>query len=113
MPKACTILIRINLTTHTGSPASMAITKKALATEVGRQPAPAASTPECYDTHLLPPRSPVRCLSHACGAGSTLCQYYSWLGSGRALDPQRGARLWSGPAPDAFFIYGRRHPGGY
>src|SRR5215510_6993377 len=98
--KACTTLTRIASMTRTGSPVWMAITRNTLATELG------SWWTSAYDTHLLPLRSPVRSLTSARAPGYSLFQCCSRPQSDRTLDPQRGARLWSGPAPDAFPVPG-------
>src|SRR5215813_11229118 len=99
-PKACTTLTRIDSMTCTGLPASMAITQNTLATETW------GWWTSAYDTHLLSLRPPVRSLTSARAPGYRLCRCRRRPQSDRTLDPQRGTRLWSGPAPDAFPVPG-------
>src|SRR6266851_8656752 len=94
--KACTILIHIDSMTRTGLPVSMAITQNTLATET------CGWWTSAYDTHLLSLRPPVRSRTYARAPGYSLFQCCRRPQSDRTLDPQRGARSWSGPAPDAF-----------
>src|SRR4249920_2428425 len=79
----------------------MAITQNTLATET------CGWWTSAYETHLLSPRPPVRSLTYARASGYRLFQCRRRPQSDRTLDPQRGARLWSGPAPDAFPVPGR------
>src|SRR5215475_13298629 len=98
--KACTTLTRIDSMTRSGLPASMAITQNTLATETY------GWWTSAYDTHLLSFRPPVRSLTSARVPGYSLCQCRRRAQSDHTLDPQRGDRLWSGPAPDAFPVPG-------
>src|SRR4029453_11261262 len=99
-PKVCTTLTRIASMTRTGSPVLMAITRNALATDL------CSGWMSVYDTHLLSLRSPVRSLTSARAPGYRLFQGRRRPQSDHTLDPQRGARLWCGPAPDAFSVSG-------
>src|SRR4029453_19068133 len=99
-PKACTTLTRIASMTRTGSPVLMVITRKALGTDL------CSGGMLVYDTHLLSLRSPVRSLASARASGYRLFQCRRRPQSDHTLDPERSARLWSGPAPDAFPVPG-------
>src|SRR5262245_58635064 len=92
--KACTTLTRIDSMTRTGSPASMAITQNTPATET------CGWWTSAYDTYLLSLGPSVRGLTYARAPGYRLLQCRRRPQSDYTLDPQRGARLWSGPAPD-------------